>query len=292
MLCAKTVFSSYPTGSLFLWHLLLGLAKTNYVRRCCFSQVCLYNGRCFPVRLLAVITRCVSHTVCVPVCIHMRPAFLRMVSVPQDIWFPPVKRSGRGRSLEVKNPTANFISHSWWTPRTILLFCRQAVHTANIPFPLCAAAEKSIAAPRRSCSTSLLCILQKKQLLKPMTMKLLSFPAFSSSPFVYMTLKAHNGVLRARADSRDHCLLPRDLVRSFRGDTFPFSLLKAAEPLTPHPTQEGASAFVCQWKQKCRLLSCWGASAGNAAVVKQRGIASVWLRFVTRYFPNVIEKAS
>lgn len=85
MVCAKTVFSSYPTGSLFLWHLLLGLAKTNYVRPCCFSQPCLYNEKCFPVRLSAVVTCCVSYKKCahlsVSVCTQLFStwqAYLRM----------------------------------------------------------------------------------------------------------------------------------------------------------------------------------------------------------------------
>lgn len=84
MFCAKSAFSSHPTGSRFLWHTLLGLAKTDYVRRCCFSQPCLYNERCFPVRLSAVITCCVSckkcACPCVSVCTQLfsaRRAYLR-----------------------------------------------------------------------------------------------------------------------------------------------------------------------------------------------------------------------
>lgn len=189
MVCAKTIFSSYPTGSLFLWHTLLGLAKMNSVRRWCFSQPCLYNERCFPVRLSAVITCRVSCKKCACPCLpRTHAASLPMASVPEGVWLPPVEGSGQERSLEVQNPTANFISHSWWTPRIVLLFCRQAVHTANIPFPLCAA-RRSLSQPRDAPVPQAFCAgLQKKQLLKPMTMKLLSSPVFSSSPFLYTTV--------------------------------------------------------------------------------------------------------
>lgn len=116
-----------------------------------------------------------------------------MASVPEDVWFLPVKGSGQEHSLEVKNPTANFISHSWWTPRIILLFCRQAVDTANIPFPLCAAAEKSIAAPRRSCSTSLLCRPSKETAIETH-----DHEAFEFSSVFLLTLRLHDRVtLRA-----------------------------------------------------------------------------------------------
>lgn len=133
--------------------------------------------------------------VCVPVCIRMHTAFLRTASVPADIWFPPVKGSGRERSLEVQNPTANFISRSWWTPRILLLFCRQAVHTADIPFPLCAVAEESIAAPRRSRPVSLLCHPSKETAIETHDHEAFEF----ASVFLLalrlrdrVTLKAHN----------------------------------------------------------------------------------------------------
>lgn len=71
-------------------------------------------------------------------------------------------RQWPGTLLWGENATANFTSHSWRTRRIVLLSCRQPGHTANIPFPLCAAAEESIAAPRRSCSTSLLCLPSKE----------------------------------------------------------------------------------------------------------------------------------
>lgn len=102
-------------------------------------------------------------------------------------------------------------------------------------------------------------------------MKLLSLAVFCSSPFVSVTLKHTVGAVRARADSRDHCLQLRDLVCSFRSLPPPFSLLKAVELLLQHPTQATVSAFVCHWKQKCWLLSCCGAIPGDVAAMKQRG---------------------
>lgn len=72
-----------------------------------------------------------------PVCIHTHTAFFHVASIPENIWLPSVKGRSLDHSLEVKNPTANFISFSWWMLR-ILLFCREAKHMGNNPFPFSA----------------------------------------------------------------------------------------------------------------------------------------------------------
>lgn len=131
---------------------------------------------------------CVAQEVRMPVCIHTHTAFLHVASVPEDIWLPSVKGRSQKHTLKVKNSTANFISYSWWTLR-ILLFCRQAKHMANIPLPFSAAAEESIAAPRRSCSTGLLC-----HPLKETAIETPDHEAFEFSSVFLLALGFHDGV--------------------------------------------------------------------------------------------------
>lgn len=88
----------------------------------------------------------------------------------------------------MKNPTANFISYSWWRLR-ILLFCRQAKNTSKIPFPFSAAAEESITAPRCSCSTGLLCHSSKETAVETP-----DHEAFEFSSVFLVALGFHAGV--------------------------------------------------------------------------------------------------
>lgn len=131
-----------------MWCYVAGVAETSYVGHC-FTQPWLYNERCFPVGLSAAITCCVLHKNCVcphvSVCdiftrtqyLHTAAIFLPMASTPEDIWFPPAKASGQQRSLEVRNPTANLISYSWWTPESApLVLPTDRAHPSTPPLYL------------------------------------------------------------------------------------------------------------------------------------------------------------
>lgn len=140
------------------------------------------------MRLSAVITCCVTQKVCVPLCIHMHTAYLRTASVPEDIWCPPATGSGQERCCEVKTPLPTSLpirgGHGGSS------FCpADSPDTRPTSPSLYVLRQRSLSQPRDAPVPRAFCaFLQKKQLLKPMTMKLLSFAAFSSSPLVYMTV--------------------------------------------------------------------------------------------------------
>lgn len=169
--------------ALLLWHLLLGLAKVSYIWCCFLSLACVMKGEAFGCNNLLCVTQ--MH---MPVCIHTHRAFFYVVSIPEDIWLPSVKHRSQEHSLKSKNPTANFISYSWGMLR-ILLFCRQVKHTANSPFPFSAATEESIAAPRCSCSTGLLCHPSKETAIETP-----DHEAFEFSSVFLVALGFHDGI--------------------------------------------------------------------------------------------------
>lgn len=155
-----------------------------------------------------------------------------------DIWLPSVKgRSQEHLRWKIPQPISFPIPGGGWGS-----FCFADKPKTRPRSPsLSVLLQRSLLQPLDAPAPQAFCaILQKKQLLKPLTMKLLSFPVFSLLPLVSMPVWPWRGTMQAGPGipqwQPGQLSQPRDLVWSFQSDTFLFSSQGCSATLVPSST--------------------------------------------------------
>lgn len=231
-----------------------------------FSQPCLCNERCFPVRLLAAITCCVSHKKCTCLCVSIHTQLFSM-------WQAYLRTSG---FLLLKAEARNTLSR-WKIPQPTSFpipggcwgsFCfADKRNTRPAPPSLSVLLQRSLLQPLDApAPQAFVPSFKRNSYWNPWPWSFWVFQCFPRRPWFPRRCNLGGAQCRlgraSHSDSRDHCPSPGTLCAALEV-TLALSPLKAASPLSCHPAQAVASTFVFQWNQKCWLLSCCGADVGK-----------------------------